>query len=315
MAGFGKILKKKIKQADFLLGQGRASEAVSELKEAMKFSQNESYLHYLLGVARLKCGRFFLAKQALEKANQLLPENAENLRTLGWAMVMLGDLEQGRKNLRESINLDLTNPLAYLDLAMSHLLNFEFEQGLDWMERAKALNPEDPFILDNYKIAKESEKEFLQYSKSQREKLKKDKLDPKNQKMFRIAALERFLSQGVQTEDEFQEITEELKLNGLPGQITIAKPGSDHKGITEYIKWHNQVDNVEKKLTGNELSQTSQKLFSETASLAELKTCILRLAHQGTNESLKLLKKFEKKNPEKLKTWIEMAIGECQSFF
>ena len=112
MENFNKNIRNKIEKADSLIHEGKSSLAVSILKEAIEVLPDEPYLHYLLGVARMKCGRFFLAKRALEKANNLLPQNSKNLRSLGWAKVMLGELEEGRKDLREAINLDLMDPLS-----------------------------------------------------------------------------------------------------------------------------------------------------------------------------------------------------------
>lgn len=214
-----KSLEEKIKEADSLLRKKQPSKAVTVIKEAIKFSLDQPYLYYLLGIARMKCGRFFLAKRALEKANNLLPQNAENLRSLGWVKVMLGELKEGRKNLREAINLDLINPFAYVDLAMSYFHCFEFEEGFEWLERAKALNPNDSFVLQNYKIAKAMEKEFSKYSKTKCTKLKKEKLDPELQREFHLSVLERFFKRKGLSKDEADEIREELELNGFKAGI------------------------------------------------------------------------------------------------
>lgn len=64
-----------------LMREGKSSLAVTVIKDALKEAPENSYLYYLLGIARMKCGRFLLAKKALEKANQLLPCHAENLRS------------------------------------------------------------------------------------------------------------------------------------------------------------------------------------------------------------------------------------------
>ena len=312
-------IKNKIEEADSLMREGKSSEAVFVLKEAIRFSTEEPYLYYLLGIARMKCGRFFLAKRALEKANQLLPNNAQNLRSLGWIKVMLGELEEGRKNLRESINLDLISPFAYLDLAMSYFQYFEFEQGSEWLERAKALSPEDPFVLENYNIAQSIKKDASKYSVAQLKKMKIEKLNPKSQKESRLSIIERFFQERERkgfTKDETEEITEELKLNGLSPQITVAKDeeGLKDREAVEYIEWHKKVKDVERKISDEEEKEITEKLFSKETPLPELKTCILRLAHQGTKSALNLLQKFEKSFPLKLKIWTEMAIEECEIF-
>lgn len=315
---FEEGLKEKIERADYLLGQRRYSETVFELKEALRLFPDQPYLYYLLGVARTKCGRFLLAKQALEEANRLLPNNPENLRSLGWAKVMLCEFEEARKDLREAINLNLTNAAAYLDIAMSYFNCLDFKQGFEWLERAKALGPRDQFILENYKIAKEMEKEFLKYSKAKIDGLKKKRLDAKFQKQLRLSILGGFLQKGVLTKDEADEITEELKLNGLSaGAVLLGDENAGEeevKVVTEYVEWHNRVDDVEKKLTKREEKEIGERLLSKSISLSEIKNCILRLAHQGTEQSLKFLKDFKKEHSGQLKPWAKVAMKECQSF-
>ncbi len=318
MEDFEGGLGEKIKKADYLMTQKRYSEAIFELKKALDIFSEQDYLYYLLGIARMKCGRFFLAKQALEKANMLSPKHSENLRSLGWAKVMLSEFEEARKDLREAISLDMTNTLAYLDLAMSYFNCLDFKQGFEWLERAKALDPQDQFVLENYRIAKETEKETLSYPKAKLAELKKRRLDPKFQKEMRLAMLEEFLQKGITSKDEADEIVEELKLNGLSAGATLLKDGDaseeEIKIANEYIKMHNEVENLEIKLTKEEENEIGERLFSDKASLSETKKCILRLAHQGTEQSLELLKDFEKSHSGQLKIWAEMATQECQSF-
>lgn len=312
-------LKNIIEEANSLIKERKSSEAVFVLKEAIKFSIEEPYLYYLLGIARMKCGRFLLAKRALEKANQLLPNNAENLRSLGWVKVILGELEEGRKNLRESISLDLTNPFPYLDIAMSYFQYFELEQGSEWLNRAKALSPKTTFVLENYKITESIKNDISKYSETQLKKMREEKLKPEAQKESRLFIIERFIQERENkgfTKDEMEEIAEELKLNGLSPQITMAKDGGGPKDreAVEYIEWHKKIKDVERKISNEEEKEITKKLFSKETPLSELKTCILRLAHQGTESALKLLQEFDRSFPLKLKIWTEMAVEECEFF-
>jgi len=206
--------------------QGKPSLAVSIIKDVLKETPDNPYLYYLLGIARMKCGRLFLAKKALEKADELLPRHAENLRSLGWVKVMLGRVKEGRNDLREAISLDLMNPLAYLDLAMSYFHYFEFKEGREWLGRAEALAPDNHFVLYNLKTAKEMEKDFLKYSVSERQKMKEEKLNPELQLGFRMSLLEQFSFNRTLTKDEIAEIKEEARLNGVSASIITEKDDS-----------------------------------------------------------------------------------------
>ena len=243
-------MEEKIKKANDLIQKGKSSLAVSIIKDVLRETPDDPYLHYLLGIARMKCGRLFLAKKALEKANQLLPRHAENLRSLGWVKVMLGQLEEGRNDLRETISLDLMNPLAYIDLAMSYFHYFDFKKGMEWLERGRALAPKDHFILYNFKVAKGMEKEYLKYSASELQKMKKEKLNPKTQQAFRISILENYSFKKPLTRDEAEEIKEEARLNGLSAsiisdederKIVDAKNKNTSLKIKEILKKRNEI--------------------------------------------------------------------------
>jgi len=216
-------MDERIKKADDLMRQGKSSSAVSIIKDILKETPEDPYLHYLLGIARMKCVRFFLAKRALEKADQLLPNHAENLRSLGWVKVMLGQVEEGRDDLRKAISLDLMNHLSYIDLAMSYFHYFDFKEGTEWLERGRALAPKDPYVLTNIKTAKEMEKEFLKYSDKEIQKMKEEKLDPQAQRFFRISMLQKYYTGKPLTQDEAKEVQEEAQLNGAPTSITRAE--------------------------------------------------------------------------------------------
>ncbi len=211
-------MEEEIKKADDLMRKGESSLAVTVIKEALRETPEHLYLYYLLGIARMKCGRLFLAKKALEKANRLLPRHAENLRSLGWVKVMLGQLDEGRNDLREAISLDLMNPLAYIDLAMSYFHYFDFKEGREWLERSRALAPKDPFILYSVKMAKEIENDYSGYSSDDLRKMKKEKLDRRAQQIFRAFILEDYFKKSL-TQDEVEEVAEEARLNGLSASI------------------------------------------------------------------------------------------------
>jgi len=278
-----KSLKKKIKKADSLLRKNKPSEAVSVVKEAIKEFSDNAYLYYLLGIARMKCCRFFLAKRALEKADKLDPENPENLRSLGWVKVMLGNLQEGRNDIRDAINLDLTNPLAYIDLAMSYIHFYEFEQGFEWLDRAKALAPKDTFVLYNSEMAEKMKKETDKYSKFDLKLLRKEKLDPKTQKEFRLLMLGKFFKNKSLTEDEMKEIKEELELSGVGNKTLIYKDNIDNNMTKESIL--KKREEIGKELL--DLLKNSNSDFN----LEDIKEVIYN--EKGDNEFSKIISIFD----------------------
>jgi len=214
-------LKKQILAADSLLNKNKPLEAVLILKEMTKEFPDFPYLHYLLGIARTKCGLFHLGKRDFEKADKLDPNNSENLRSLGWAKIMLGEAEDGRNDLRCSINLNLTNPLPYLDLAKSYFDCFDFDEAFAWYDRAKALNPKDKFILENYRFAEEMRNSFFNLSKKDQEMAKKEDTGPKMRKETQLFILRRVFSDEGFNENKISELKEELDLSGLSDKMLI----------------------------------------------------------------------------------------------
>src|SRR3989339_448574 len=240
----------KIEKADKLIKEGKAGQAVALIKEAIKESPNDPFYYYLLGTARIKSARLFLAKEAFLKANELLPRNAENLRALGWSKIMLDEIEEGRKDLREAISLDLMNYFAYADLAMSYFNYFDFKEGMDWLNRAIALSPKDPFILQNLKIAKEMQKHFSKVSEKQLEKMRKEKSNPNMQRAFRLSLLEQYSNRKALTRDEAEEMQKESRFNGVSASIVTDKQQealtlenkSDKQKLKEFIKRRKEIE-------------------------------------------------------------------------
>jgi len=274
--------EKEVEKADSLLRKNKPSEAVTVIKDAIKEFPDDSYLYYLLGIARMKCCRFFLAKRALEKADKLKPNNSENLRSLGWVKVMLGNLEEGRNDLRNAINLNLTSPLAYLDLAMSYFHFYDFEQGFEWLERAKALAPKDPYILYNSDMANKMKKEASKYSQFNLKLLKKEKSDPKIQKEFRLFMLSKFFKNKALRGDEAEEIKEELELSGA-GDTIIYKDNINNN-ITKENILKRRIE-IEK-----ELSDLLKESNSEFA-FEDIKEVIYN--ENGDNEFSKIISVFD----------------------
>jgi len=206
-----------------LLNKGKSIEAVLILKETVKEFPNFPYAYYLLGIARMKSGLFCLAKRAFEAANKLESNNSENLRNLGWAKIMLGEIEDGRNDLRNAINSNLVDCRAYLDLAMSYFNYLDFDEGFAWMKRAKALDPKNKFIKINYKFAEDAKKDYLKLSEAQRKKIKKEKLLSEMQSGTHLSILRNTFSDRGFNEKEMEELKKELDLSGLSKKMLIYK--------------------------------------------------------------------------------------------
>lgn len=218
-------LKKYLAEGDELLRQHKHPEAAMLLKRTAARFPHDSYVHYLLGIARMKWGLLLLAKQSFEKADELLPNHADHMRSMGWLQVLLGNLQEGRALLRQAISKDITNPNAYVDLAMSYFHFFEFEEGRKWLDIAKPLASDNEFVKTSENIAREMEKDFSRYSPKHLEKMRKEKLHPDIQREWRISLIEFSLKNKKNfSPEEIAEIKEELRLQGIKGDVVWQCP-------------------------------------------------------------------------------------------
>ncbi len=306
-------MEQEIIKADNLMRQGKSSLAVTVIKKAIKETPENSYLYYLLGIARMKCGRFHLARMALEKANQLLPRHAENLRSLGWAKVMLGQLDEGRNDLREAISLDLMNPLAYIDLAMSYFSYFDFKQGKEWLERGQALAPKDPFILSNVKVMKEIENNYLRYSIDDFQEMRKEKLSYEAQQEYRISILEKLSCKKPLTKDEAEEVREEARLGDLSVSVVSEE---DEKKI---IRTKNKSNSLKVKEILKKRNETEKKLsnilkeINSPLTLEQIKDIIYR--EKNDNELTKIVQAFDRGQGIKELNRIFEIINDAWNYF
>ena len=313
---YPKDLLLKLSFADFLLKMGEPFEALSILKEGLKIDSEDLDLRYLLGVAQQKAGRFHLAEKEFEFVEKKKPADPEIKRQLGWAKVIMGKIEEGRKLLREAISANLMNPLPYADLGASYIFTLDFEEGFRWLETAKNLKPNDAFISERIKEAKKMAKDFEKFPEKEKGKMHKMRQDPQELKMMTIGNMLSLQLEIEPTGEEMEDVKRELELAGLNQKFVEFQPPKtkDEKTQIEYLKYHSKVENVERKILQEEFEKLKEKLLNQKISIDEIKKILIVLAHQGTKEAIELLEEYERKCPAELKDFANLALEECKIF-
>ncbi|MBU4369227.1 hypothetical protein KKG58_00505 [Patescibacteria group bacterium] len=305
-----------IAYGELLLMAGRPAIALAPLRRVARLDTTRWVPHFLLGCAYSRCGRFYFALQELEMANGLMPDNSEVIRQIGWAKIATDKIEDGRRLLQKSVELDRTNALAYCDIGASYLKVCEYEQALKWFEIARSFDPENEITLSSIKHAKFDLKNFNAMSKREQKIGKKVISDPRNQQQLRIDLLMRGLEDSDGSPEDLYEVTEELKQQGLAGQISVIEdsesPGA--KAAIEYINFHKKVKDVEKEIPADKCKRLIAEFLNKETSRNRQKYIIIRLAHQGTKAALNGLERINKEVSGELKLWIKMAIDECSTF-
>jgi geranylgeranyl pyrophosphate synthase len=114
-----------------------------------------------------------------------------------------------------------------------------------------------------------------------------------------------------------EDVKKELELAGVnPKFVEFQPPKTKEQKITvEYLKYHQIVENVERKISKEEFEKLKEKLENPKTSEIEIKKALIILAHQGTRETIKLLEEYQKKAQKELKDFAKLALEECKIFF
>jgi len=316
LAKYPQDLPLKLSFADFLLKIGEPFYTLKVLREGLKIDPENLDLRYLLGVAQQKANRFRLAEKEFEFVKSKKPFELEIKRQLGWTKVMKGEIEEGRKLLREAISAELTNPLPYADLGASYIFTLDFEEGFRWLETAKNLRPNDNFILERIKEAKKMEKDFEKFPEKEKTKMHQMRQDSQELKMMAIETMLN-LQLGIEpTKEEMEDVKKELELAGVNPKFVEFQPPKtkEQKTTVEYLKYHQIVENVERKISKEEFETLKEKLLNQKPEIEEIKKILIVLAHQGKKEAIELLEKYQMKAPKELKDFTNLALEECKIF-
>ncbi len=140
--GFAVSLNKKYKEAE------------REFKTAIKLNPRLFEAHYFYGRTCSAMGRFKEAAQHYEQAENVKPEDCQALSLLAFTARILGQKERFNAAIRRTLakakkHLEL-NPddsrVLYIG-ATALLESGEKEKGLEWVNKAYALDPDDPYIV------------------------------------------------------------------------------------------------------------------------------------------------------------------------
>lgn len=327
----GKLLQKTIKKfpnylpayleyADFLLHLELPFEALVVLRNGFRISPEDFEFRYLWAVTLQKCWMLNLAEREFEFLKRENPDDLEILRQIGWTKILKGEVEEGRRILREVINRDLTNPWPYMDLGSSYALETNFKEAFYWLETAKSLSGDDFIILERIEHTKKMEKEFEKFPEKDKEKLRKMRKDSQEIKLMAIENMLLLSKDSELTKEDAEDIKRELELSGLnPQMIEVRPPKTKEEKINkEYMEYHFRVKDVERKISPAEFQDLKEKLLNPKTKKEEVKKILLILAHQGTKEAISLLEeylKIVKKEDKELLEWTKLALHECEALF
>ena len=99
--------------------------------------------HYILGFSASLEEEWEFARQELQRANTIRPNNPEILRCLGWVLFNMEKRVQGIVTLERSLNLDPENTLSLCDLGVCYLHVKNYKKAHSLFEHVLSMDPKN----------------------------------------------------------------------------------------------------------------------------------------------------------------------------
>ncbi len=132
--------------ASIQLKNNQAKQAVATLTPALNAAQQDPQLFALAGEAYMRAGDFTRATEYFEKADTLVPDNAELHTAMAMSKLAQGDSKSAIADLEIAAKLDNQSGRAGVMLAMTHLQRKEYDKALETVANLKADQPSNPLF-------------------------------------------------------------------------------------------------------------------------------------------------------------------------
>ncbi len=123
-------------KADALRVTGNAAESEALYRQVLRTSSRRAQAHHGLGLLAGSQERFDEAVYELTQAARLMPDNAEVLSDLGYAMLRAGNLDGARLPLGQAAELQPDNPKIVSNLVLLLLVSNERSRAEQLSQRA-----------------------------------------------------------------------------------------------------------------------------------------------------------------------------------
>ena len=122
------------------------------VKQALGYDPLAPPYHYLLGFIYSLDRWWDRARVEFEVAVKGDPESPEYLRGLGWVLCNSGRVRKGRAYLLRALTLAPDDVSILTNLALAHMDAREFDEALDYMERAARIAPRNALVQLAYEV-------------------------------------------------------------------------------------------------------------------------------------------------------------------
>lgn len=134
-------LNEMVAQGHRLHQSGQFSKAESQYRQVLHTDENHVIANNLLGLLCLQTKRLDEAVQHIERALQVMPDDAQAHSNLGLALKDLGRTEDAARHFHESLKLVPTNPRVYNNLGGLYIEARRVKDAIRCFEQALAIQP------------------------------------------------------------------------------------------------------------------------------------------------------------------------------
>ncbi|MDP6933987.1 MAG: tetratricopeptide repeat protein, partial [Myxococcota bacterium] len=203
---------------------GRLDEAIAEAKAALVTNANNIRAYDNLGLVYLDQGNFDLAWFIYQKALNGIEgadQDAMLHGNLGRVYLAMGKSPQAQAELEKALELDASLVLALMQLSQAHMDDRNWESTVEFLERARDIEPDNPAIHQNLGIAYRGVKRYDEAKASYQKALD---LDPSNP--------DPYLNLAVIHGDHLQEF--ESAIEALDNYV--ANGGTDEERVAAWME-------------------------------------------------------------------------------
>lgn len=135
-------------RGEALLAKGEDEKAMADIKDAVSLNPDMLAAHYNLMVALKSMGKVDEAREALKRIEAIQPSDADGWVSLGKAYLAQSEPAKARFAFNKAGELANGNFKVFEEVCLAYYRHKMADDTLDWLDKAEAANPSDPFTYN-----------------------------------------------------------------------------------------------------------------------------------------------------------------------
>ncbi len=141
-------INKEIKDGWKLYNQNKFEEAINQFKTLEEYKSKNWEISFGLGLSYYEVKEYLKAKENLQEAIQINPQNPRIFLALGWTYISLKEFEKAEKEFKKVLEITPQSIEPYKGLAMLSYLKREGKEALSYLQKVEEVEElEFDFLL------------------------------------------------------------------------------------------------------------------------------------------------------------------------